>query len=140
MPRSPRAIGCRYASLVLPGLQVAAEPMAREPRVMWIMDWWTKSGNASPRTSCGSPDQPGQHRGAWTGPKDRRPSGFSLELRPHTESELPYYKLRDYKLDWRVVDDKGVPLTGGESHFVELSEAMRIAGRFLRARRHRPCD
>jgi len=64
----------------------------------------------------------------WTGPKDRKPSGFSLELRPHTESELPYYKLRDYKLDWRVVDDKGVPLTGGESHFVELSEAMRIAG------------
>jgi len=64
----------------------------------------------------------------WTGSKDRMPTGFSLEVRPHTESDLPFYRLRNYKLDWRVVDDKGVPLTRGESHFVELSEAMRVAG------------
>jgi hypothetical protein len=64
----------------------------------------------------------------WTGPQDRVPSGFSLEVRPHTMSELPFYKLRNYRLEWRATDDKGVSLASGVSHFDELGEAMRVAG------------
>jgi hypothetical protein len=64
----------------------------------------------------------------WTGPQGREPSGFSLEVRPHTVSELPFYELRDYKLDWRVVDDQGISLAVGEREVADLSEAMRVAG------------
>ena len=64
----------------------------------------------------------------WTGAQDRVPTGFSLEVRPHTESELPFYKLRDYRLEWRATDGKGASLAAGVSHFEELGEAMQVAG------------
>jgi hypothetical protein len=64
----------------------------------------------------------------WIGPAERMPTGFAVDVRPHNESELPFYKLRDYKLDWRVVDDKGVSLAAGGRDVAELSEAVRVAG------------
>lgn len=64
----------------------------------------------------------------WVGPIDGPPTGFTLAVTPNTESSLPYYRLRDYRLVWKVVDDKGTSLAGGERAFPDMTDVAHVTG------------
>lgn len=66
----------------------------------------------------------------WTGAADQPPNGFSIDLTPNTERELPFYPLRDAELTWSVVDDQGRALASGTKPLPELTQAVSVTGAF----------
>jgi beta-glucuronidase len=64
----------------------------------------------------------------WTGPGARAPTGFVLLVSPNTDRDLPFYTLRDYRLVWAVVDEKGATLTRGDRQLVELIAPVSVTG------------
>ncbi|MDP9013462.1 MAG: hypothetical protein M3O41_12560 [Pseudomonadota bacterium] len=69
----------------------------------------------------------------WVGPIDRPPTGFTLAVTPNSESSLPFYRLRDYRLVWRVVDDKGASLASGERAVPDMIDVAHVTGTVIPA-------
>jgi hypothetical protein len=64
----------------------------------------------------------------WVGPVDQVPAGFTMAVTPNTKSSLPYYPLHEYRLVWKIVDEKGTTVGGGDRTFAELTDTARLAG------------
>jgi beta-glucuronidase len=65
----------------------------------------------------------------WVGAGDgARPSGFKATVTPKTERDLPYYAMRDYQLAWKIVDQKGKRVAGGEQQLATLTAAVPLSG------------
>ena len=56
------------------------------------------------------------------------PTGFVLAVAPHTDRDLPSYPLHDYRLVWRVVDQRGGAVTSGERPLTVLNGSVSITG------------
>jgi hypothetical protein len=69
----------------------------------------------------------------WQGAEAQAPTGFSVLVTPNTAANLPYYPLHDYRLEWRVIDEKGKSLGAGERLFAERTSAVPILGTLLPA-------
>jgi hypothetical protein len=64
----------------------------------------------------------------WTGPAERPPEGFSIEVVPNTERDLPFYPLHDYDLVWRVIDERGRILASGARSLPDLTAMVSASG------------
>ena len=80
-------------------------------------------------------NRPAMLEARWTGPAQSgpaqsgpAPTGFVLAVTPHTDRDLPSYPLHDYRLVWRVVDQRGRAVTSGERPLTVLSGTMSITG------------
>jgi beta-glucuronidase len=73
-------------------------------------------------------NSPARLRMRWAGPADRPPEGFSIEVAPNTERDLPFYPLRDHQLVWTVVDERGRALASGARPLAELTQVVSVAG------------
>lgn len=71
---------------------------------------------------------PAQIAAHWVGRIDRPPTEFTLAVTPNSESSLPYYRLRDYRLVWKVVDDKGASLGSGERAVPDMIDVAHVTG------------
>jgi beta-glucuronidase len=56
------------------------------------------------------------------------PTGFVLAVTPHTDRDLPSYPLHDYRLVWRIVDQRGGAVTSGERPLTVLNGSVSITG------------
>jgi len=72
--------------------------------------------------------RPAKIEAHWQGAEARVPTGFSVLLTPNTAANLPYYPLHDYRLEWKVMDEKGKPLGAGERRAAEWTGAVPIQG------------
>jgi beta-glucuronidase len=73
-------------------------------------------------------NEPARIEAQWVGAPSSVISGFAVTLRPHTPQELPYYPLRHYTLFWKLVDDKGKVVAGGDHLYEDLSHDERVTG------------
>lgn len=64
----------------------------------------------------------------WVSVKDHVPTAFAALVTPNSERNLPFYPLRNYRLIWRLLDEKGKLLDSGERRFAELIDAVPITG------------
>jgi beta-glucuronidase len=64
----------------------------------------------------------------WEGTAGRPPEGFSIEVAPNTERDLPFYPLHDYQLVWSVVDERGRSLASGTRSLAELTRMVSVTG------------
>lgn len=84
-------------------------------------------------------NRPVQMSAHWTGLAGQVPEGVELVITPHTEKDLPYHPLRDYRLVWSVLDAQGNALAGGERQLAELikpttvTDSLRAAPSDVRA-------
>jgi hypothetical protein len=64
----------------------------------------------------------------WVSTHDQAPTAFTLLVTPNSERNLPFYPLHDFRLIWRVADEKGRSFGGGERRFAELNDAVGATG------------
>jgi len=64
----------------------------------------------------------------WKGPAGGAPAEFTATVTPKGEGDLPYYPMRDYRLIWKVLDEKSKPLASGEQTLALLSTAQVVSG------------
>jgi hypothetical protein len=64
----------------------------------------------------------------WVGPIGQPPTGFTVAVTPNTKISLPYYPLHEYRLVWRIVDEKGKTIVVGDRAFAELTDTAQLAG------------
>lgn len=69
---------------------------------------------------------PAKLTAGWTVGTDNRPAGFSVQVTANTERNLPFYPLHDYRLTWRLVDEKGAAVADGEQQLNGLTAAATI--------------
>jgi beta-glucuronidase len=55
-------------------------------------------------------------------------TGFVGTVTPNSPQSLPYYPLRDYRLVWNLLDEKGKAVAGGKRQFGQLTRAEQISG------------
>jgi hypothetical protein len=55
------------------------------------------------------------------------PTGFTATITPKSERDLPFYPLHDYRLTWKVLDDKGKQLAHGEQQLADFKSAQVIS-------------
>jgi beta-galactosidase/beta-glucuronidase len=66
----------------------------------------------------------------WVGAKDQTsapPTAYAVLVTPNSERNLPFYPLRDYRLIWKLSDETGKSLGGGERRFAELRDAVPVS-------------
>jgi hypothetical protein len=73
-------------------------------------------------------NEPARIEAQWVGAASSAISGFAVTLRPHTPQELPYYPLHHYTLVWKLIDDKGKVVAGGDHLYEDLSHDERVTG------------
>jgi beta-glucuronidase len=71
--------------------------------------------------------RPAQVTAQWVGAKTETPTGFAVLLTPNSERNLPFYPLHNYRLIWKVLDEKGKSLGSGERLFAELIDAAPVS-------------
>jgi beta-glucuronidase len=69
---------------------------------------------------------PAQVDARWRSTGAQLPTGFTVLVTPNSLAELPYYPLRNYRLVWKIVDEKGNSLGAGERSFPELTGAATV--------------
>jgi hypothetical protein len=57
-----------------------------------------------------------------------KPSGFTATVSPKTEKNLPYYALRDYRLAWKILDEKGKQIAGDAQTLATFTAAVPVSG------------
>jgi beta-glucuronidase len=72
--------------------------------------------------------RPAQLAAHWVGAVNQAPTGFALLVTPNSQRDLPFYPLHNYRLIWRLLDEKGNALDGGERQFTELIDAVPVGG------------
>ena len=55
------------------------------------------------------------------------PAGFSLAVTARTERDLPYWPLRDYRLDWSVRNAKGAAIASGQHRYADLEDSSALS-------------
>jgi hypothetical protein len=73
-------------------------------------------------------NEPARIEAQWVGPPGSAISGFAVTLTPHAPQDLPYYPLHHYTLVWKLVDEKGKRVAGGDHLYEDLSHAERLSG------------
>lgn len=63
---------------------------------------------------------------AWTGAAGRPATGFDAVVVPNGPDRIPYRKLRDARLDWTVLDEKGQEIQRGSRSLPALLETFRF--------------
>jgi len=71
---------------------------------------------------------PAQIAVEWSRPDAKGGWNYRIVLSPNSPDQLPYWRLRGYRLEWTVLDEKGKVLTGGSRSFADLAQAQTIEG------------
>jgi beta-glucuronidase len=75
----------------------------------------------------------------WTVPAaGGAPSGFTATVTPKSEKDLPYYPMHDYRLVWKLLDEKGKLLASGEERFAEFNSVQSLSGKVPNQSEARP--
>lgn len=69
---------------------------------------------------------PAQLDAQWQSAAAQPPTGFTVLVTPNSAADLPYYPLHDYRLVWKIIDEKGNSLGTGERRFEELTNAVPV--------------
>jgi beta-glucuronidase len=64
----------------------------------------------------------------WVFAANATVTGFVGTVTPNSPKNLPYYPLRDYRLIWSLLDEKGKAVFGGNKTFAHLSRAEQVSG------------
>jgi hypothetical protein len=64
----------------------------------------------------------------WVMAGTSAPVAFTVLVTPNSVRNLPFYPLRDYKLVWQLVDQKGKPFDRGERRFIGLTDPVTVSG------------
>jgi hypothetical protein len=72
--------------------------------------------------------RPARITARWISAKDQAPTAFAVLVSPNSERELPFYPLHDYRVIWRLRDEKGSSQVSGERRFADLAEPVPITG------------
>ncbi len=83
---------------------------------------WTLANDSGP-TGQARPGGSGAAAQSASGPA---PTGFALSVTGHTERNLPFYPLHDYRLEWRVVDARGATVARGGRAIADLTEPVSV--------------
>jgi hypothetical protein len=72
--------------------------------------------------------RPAQIAAHWVGAITQAPTGFAVLVTPNSERNLPFYPLHNYRLIWKVQDQKGKSLAAGERALAELIDPVPVSG------------
>lgn len=64
----------------------------------------------------------------WVGADSGPPTAYAVLATPNSERNLPFYPLHDYLLIWKLLDEQGRSLGGGERRLAEFVDAVPVAG------------
>ncbi|HKE44446.1 MAG TPA: glycoside hydrolase family 2 TIM barrel-domain containing protein [Steroidobacteraceae bacterium] len=59
-----------------------------------------------------------------------RPTDFAITVTPNNEHQLPFYPLHDYRLTWKVLDEKNHAVVSGERLLAEFTAPQTASGTF----------
>ncbi len=71
---------------------------------------------------------PAKLEAAWIRHGADAPTGFSLTVTPNGVRDLPSYALRDYRLTWALLDEKGKAVTSGEKSLASFTDPVSVTG------------
>ena len=63
----------------------------------------------------------------WDGAAAQVPTGFTALVSANSAADLPYYPLHNYRLVWKIVDEKGKLLGTGQRELPELTGAVPVS-------------
>jgi beta-glucuronidase len=64
----------------------------------------------------------------WTDATGSKPGGFKASVTPRSERDLPYHPLRDYRLAWQILDQKGKLIAGSEQQLATFAAPVTVSG------------
>jgi hypothetical protein len=63
----------------------------------------------------------------WVNAETQTPTAFAVLVTPNSARNLPFYPLNDYRLIWKLVDEKGKSLGAGERRLGEFVDAVPVS-------------
>ena len=76
---------------------------------------------------------PAQLDARWQSNGVQLPTGFTVLVTPNSAANLPYYPLHNYRLLWKILDEKGNSLGAGERRFTDLTGAATVESSMQKA-------
>jgi beta-glucuronidase len=64
----------------------------------------------------------------WVNAGTQTPTAFTVLVTPNSAQNLPFYPLHNYRLIWKLVDEKGKLLGSGERPLAEFVDAVPVSG------------